>query len=224
MNPSTSNYSWSNTTQWSQVGGSPSAQPQGGNSSSTTANTPNYSTQSNQITAPIEPRTDMITRLYRTILGREPDQAGLNYYLFNTQIPELQIAREMIESTEHNDILAKARDIREMIKKTEEATKGMADMEFTLQSLQNLSESYKNLIDQKTQIINDLRGRLGITNENSYDNQEVHYSHQSFQSNSNQNNPQFSQESDFLLNDPFANESENRIGCINWIKSWFKFN
>jgi uncharacterized membrane protein YccC len=209
MNPSATNYSWSNTSQWSQVPTNANdQQPDTQNRQNNTVNMQNTYPTTN------ESRKDTVSRLYNSILGREADQAGLNYYLFNTHITELQIAQEMYESTEHTNILARAKDIREMIRKTDEATKRMANMDYTLQSLQTLNENYKNLIDQKTQIINEFRGKLGMSNES--EPQDVHYSH------TEPNNTQVQNlNDDFLLKDPFAND---KPGFFNWVKSWFKFN
>ncbi len=242
MNPTGTNYSWSNTTQWSQVPSSTQDQiVQNTNNIQAPAPSDNSMNSTSH-----KPRKDMITRLYRTILGRDPDTAGLNYYLYNTHISELQIARDMFESIEHNEMLMKSKDIREMIRKTEEANKRMNDMEYTLQSLQTLNENYKNLINQKTQSINELRARLGMTNE--YEMQEIiphqsnlHHGHQPYieESSYNQyqaysdqpvNQQQYSssiqnaQDGDYMmLQDPFAEENSQRQGCLGWLKGWLKF-
>lgn len=229
MNPSGTNYSWSNTAQWSQVPNSTPTNDQYAQPINNTANNYQNTMPQNQVMqAPTESRSDMINRLYKSILGREADTAGLNYYLYNTHISELQIARDMFESTEHADVLQKAKDIREMVAKTEESTKRMADMEYTLQSLQTLNENYKNLIDQKTQVINELRAKLNLGNDvqtNEVSHQPVHYNHQEYQPpfqpyNESNQTPDFN-----LLNDPFENDySDRKPGCIGWLRSWFKFN
>lgn len=228
MNPNATNYSWSNTSQWSQVPNSPVTSDQQ-SAQTTTANTPQqpaYSAPASPVST--ENRTDMIQRLYKSILGREADTAGLNYYLYNTHIPELQIAREMFESTEHAEVLQKAKDIREMIAKTEDATKKMSDMEYTLQSLQTLNENYKNLIDQKTQAINELRAQLNLGGDIQHSetmHQAVHYDHPEFQAPFQQStNTTQDNFNGFTLDDPFADEYSNRPGCLGWLKSWFKFN
>lgn len=229
MNPNATNYSWSNTSQWSQVPNTPvnADQQNAQQMPINTAQQTSYSASAAPIST--ENRTDMIKRLYKSILGREADTAGLNYYLYNTHIPEVQIAREMFESTEHAEILQKAKDIREMIAKTEDATKKMSDMEYTLQSLQTLNENYKNLIDQKTQAINELRAQLNLSSDIQHSetiHQPIHFDHPEFQPPFQQNSDSINQNNfnGFTLEDPFAEEYTNRQGCLGWLKSWFKFN
>jgi len=247
MTQSGTGYNWTNTSQWSKVPTAPIVQ------NSTPNNSINNQTQSFQPTGQVnnnqmnyfntsqESRKDMISRLYRFILGREPDIAGLNYYLYNTQLSEAQISKEMYESTEHADLVSKAKDIREMVKVTEDATKKMKDMEYNLQSLQVLNDNYKSLLEQKTQIINQMRQQIQpgneyqITEPNFRQTSKVqsrvdrqNYSENNNSSNNSQefvNRPEIVQESDgtYMLQDPFEDEYSSRQGCMAWVKSWFKF-
>lgn len=207
MTHSSTGYSWANTVQWSQIPTGPIYQSNNSHSSLPNQTIPQQTGHSQTLQ---EQRRDMITRLYRSILGREPDIAGLNYYLYNTHITEQQIAREMFESTEHADILAKAKDIREIIKRYEESIKKLAEMEHSLESLKVLNENYKSLLEQKTQIINQLRQQYNIAETE----------------NNNMARPQNLQNQEqleYILPDPFEEEYSNRKGCIGWIKNWLKF-
>jgi hypothetical protein len=238
MGPQSSGYSWASTSQWSQLPTVPADQSnqtaqQSYNASSAPTNTyssqPNYSANQQNYgytptnAAPPETRRDMITRLYRRILGREPDAAGLNYYLFNTQIPELQIAREMYESTEHQDNLKKARDVRDMVKKLAENDARLKEIEVKLQNADSLAKNYKLLVDQKTQIINELRAQTG-----DYSSEQINVAPQT-QAELQHTVPPHIQpydqyEEGILLNDPFAEDYEQRgKGCMGTIRKWLRF-
>lgn len=248
MSPNNGGYSWTNTSQWSQVPTGPagatndmSQQAQNNNTQQAYNQSQTQQPQSSfqqPVLNPAEPRVEMIKRLYRSILGREADTAGLNYYLYNTQIPESQIASEMYSSTEHNELLTKAKDIREMIEKMEANTKKMADMEYQMNNLQVLNDNYKTLIEQKTQIINQLRGNLPYDQQTpehmheeneeyvdyvnvteSQDSQTQHYSDQQYSDQPNYQMQEFPEE--LMLDDPFEDEGYERRGFWGWVRNIF---
>lgn len=66
------------------------------------------------------PRIAAISELYKVVLGREPDQAGLNYYVSSDFSIE-DIRKFMTESPEHQTNLSKARSFKEAQKLAEEA-------------------------------------------------------------------------------------------------------
>lgn len=247
MGPQQTGYSWTNTSQWSQIptvpadtnnqqassaptnytGSTPSqnfTQPQ--NSYQSQANYGNTQTPP----TPPETRRDMITRLYRRILGREPDNAGLNYYLFNTHIAEQQIARDMYESTEHQDFIKKALDVRDMIKKLEENEAHLKEIEARLINAETLAKNYKLLLEQKTQIINELRAHEGQqVNENTVvantQTDIVEQQQQPMTAPHVQPQPNVQEIDDgILLTDPFAEDYNHKgKGCLGTIKQWFSF-
>jgi Domain of unknown function (DUF4214) len=236
----TSGYSWTSTSQWSQLPTVPAntdpnavqsqQAPAQQQSSNATYNQPQQAPSTGYGALP-ETRRDMITRLYQRILGREPDSAGLNYYLFNTQIAELQIAREMYESTEHQDLLAKAKDIREMVKKME-ANNGMVrELEMNFKNAQILANNYKTLVDQKSHIINDLRSQLNLPNQENFntapqtmDEPNVQYDHRQEHSQAQPDTTYDEYVEGVVLNDPFADDYQPKgKGCFGWVKKWFSF-
>lgn len=226
-----SGYSWTSTSQW---GGLPSG-PQQDNNSQNAPQTNNTAPSSpipltQQPTAPQESRRDLVTRLYKAILGREPDNAGLNYYLFNVNILELQIAKDMYESTEHQDILIKSKDIREMIQKTSDTEQKYNELVNNFNKTQALAENYKSLISQKTTIINDLLSKQsddqGNTPQISENSQFINPQYvQPAQSEADKGNDIKQFEQQLMLEDPFADDNKGKgKGIFNWIKNWFKFN
>ncbi len=52
-------------------------------------------------------RVQDITQLYHTVLGRDPDQSGLDYY-FSSKMTIDQIRKAMVESSEHQQLLQRA--------------------------------------------------------------------------------------------------------------------
>jgi hypothetical protein len=57
-----------------------------------------------------EERKEMIKKYYTKILGREPNQSDLNYFL-NTGINEEQLMKKMIDSQEHADLVKSRQEI-----------------------------------------------------------------------------------------------------------------
>lgn len=220
-----SGYSWTNTSQWSQIPTAPAnqnGQQQPGTQPQPQPQQQNYPPQNAPVQSqpqqgftPAEPRRDMITRLYRSILGREPDQAGLNYYLFNTNIPETQIAKEMYESTEHQDIIGRSKDVREMVTKLDEYNRESSELKTKLQNAESLNTNYKILLDQKTQIINSMKAG-GVDP-------------QAAQQSENQQNLQGQgqqstlEQQGLILEDPFADDKPKGKGCIGWVKNILSF-
>lgn len=56
---------------------------------------------------PVDNRRQQITQLYREVLGREPDQSGLDGYV-NGSLSIDQIRKVMTESQEHRDVINKS--------------------------------------------------------------------------------------------------------------------
>jgi hypothetical protein len=201
-------YSWGSTSQWSQLPTTPAAnnsQPssQNVNSNQTFTNTP-------------EPRRDMVVRLYKEILGREADNAGLNYYLANYQISEAEIARDMYQSTEHQEVLTAAKDVREMIQKVADYEHKSGELELRLQNAESLANNYKILLEQKAQVINELK-YTAETHETTEHPQGLH--------DDTYIKPYNDNVEGVVLPDPFAEDYDKpRKGCLGMIKGLFKFN
>lgn len=265
MGPQQQGYSWTSTSQWSQLptvpangstdqstsnsssptgttlpsnnGGIPTQQTNPQPQSNPPQSTSNYNPSQQQnytqpqigsfSSTPPETRRDMITRLYRRILARDPDNAGLNYYLYNSQIPEVQVAREMYESTEHQDSLQKAKDVREIVKKLQVNDAKLKEIEVRLENAENISKNYRILLDQKTQIINDLRQQTGNPSNEDYSSApQVSIDSETSQSTRN-DQPSYSAydqyEESTILNDPFADDYVKGKGCMGTIRRWFSF-
>lgn len=241
MATSTFGYNWNNTAQWSNLNVNHTDQNTKTNSIVNSQNQSILSdnTNHNQIKnmkSTSEPRREMITRLYRTILGREPDTAGMNYYLFNTHLSEAQISKEMYESTEHAELLMKAKDVKDMIRIVDESNKKCKEMKSTIESLQVIIKNYKSLLDHKNELINQLRQTLELGNSvqdiyvNPYQNsneqnvpKSQNHDNNSHQVVSNEGHMEHGNDGSFLLKDPFEEEYTPGKGIIDRIRNWFKF-
>ena len=227
-------YNWTNTSQWSQIPTTPvSNQSSNQTPSASNNNISNTSTNSYQrdnvsnlnsngygsnpgtsFGSPPETRRDMISRLYKSILGREADNAGLNYYLFNTSIQEHQIAKDMYESTEHLQILTKAKDVREMVLKLEEYSKRVSELERKLKSSDELCQNYKSLLDQERQMFAALHNNPEATV-----NQTPHDAANEYLSTEDQS---AHNEEGIYLQDPFADDYKPKgKGIFGRLKSLF---
>ncbi len=78
----------------------------------------------NGISAPTPPnqanRRQQIVDLYKVVLGRDPDQGGLDHYL-NGNLTIDQIRKAMTESQEHSDIINKAKSAKNYLTMAHEA-------------------------------------------------------------------------------------------------------
>lgn len=90
-----------------------------------------------------EERKEMITRNYQKILGREPNQNDLNYFL-NIGIREDELLKKMVDSQEHLDLILAKTEL-ETIKESYEKDKA------ELQKLRASSEDQKAIMDQYNQ-------------------------------------------------------------------------
>ena len=109
------------------------------------------------ISAPVmspEEKKDMVTRLYQKVLGRNPDQQGLQYYA-NSQMSEEALMKLMIESKEHKNIVKAARDYVStntlLHKRDREITELKAKLADKEQEIQGLSQYFQNVKEAVTE-------------------------------------------------------------------------
>lgn len=156
-----------------------------------------------------ESREEMVKRLYRTILGRDPDPNGLNYFLTNTYLTESQIAKMMYESTEHVEILKRAKDVNAMIIKLDSAIRDLTIAQNKVQQLEVLLEKYKQFFNNQYSKDNTTYDPL-LDNSN-YSSDEVNA----------QNTP--ASEQHVYINDPFAEEEKQQKGIRGVLQKLFGF-
>lgn len=172
------------------------------------SNNANYYNTSTRNTGS-ESREEMVKRLYRTILGRDPDPNGLNYFLTNTYLTESQIAKMMYESTEHVEILKRAKDVNAMIIKLDSAIRDLTIAQNKVQQLEVLLEKYKQFFNNQYSKDNTTYDPL-LDNSN-YSSDEVNA----------QNTP--ASEQPVYINDPFAEEEKPKKGIGGIFQKLFGF-
>jgi len=69
---------------------------------------------------PNQQRQLQITELFRIVLGREPDQSGLQFFLNGNQSID-EIRKAMVESAEHRGLLDKAKNFKQLRDMTDQA-------------------------------------------------------------------------------------------------------
>lgn len=102
----------------------------------------------------LQEKKDMVTRLYQKVLGRNPDQHGLQYYA-NSQMSEDALMRLMVESKEHKNIVKAARDYvstKTLLDKREreiiEFKARLADKEQEIQGLTQYFQKVKEAVTE----------------------------------------------------------------------------
>ncbi len=170
-------------------------------------NTNNYGTSTTNTGG--ESREEMIKRLYRTILGRDPDANGLNYFLTNTYLTESQIAKMIYESTEHVEILKRAKDVNAMIIKLDSAIRDLTIAQNKVQQLEALLEKYKKFF-------NNQYGKDNTT----YDPLSDNYSYSNDDANSQDTTEN---QQHVYITDPFVEEEKPQKGIRGIFQKLFGF-
>ena len=65
-------------------------------------------------------RRESIKKLYQLILGRPADTNGIAYYMVHAEITEERIMHDMFESTEHQEMIKKAREMTNLLQQLNE--------------------------------------------------------------------------------------------------------
>lgn len=96
------------------------------------------------------PRREMLSKLYRQILGREPDMKGTSYYLYtNHSATEDQIRKEMTESTEHLDLVKNAHKADQSEKRVHDLEEEVSIARSTIEAKDNEIANLQKLLTLK---------------------------------------------------------------------------
>jgi hypothetical protein len=83
-------------------------------------------------------RVQAITTLYHTVLGRDPDQSGLNFYVTGNYTYD-QIRQFMVESAEHQQILNRAKNLKIAQQLADQAKQPTQNLTTILTNITNLN-------------------------------------------------------------------------------------
>jgi hypothetical protein len=103
-----------------------------------------------------EERKQMIERNYMKILGREPNQNDLNYFL-NIGIREDELIKKMIDSQEHIDLVKAKQELIELKDKFSTVQNELNDLKNQSEDSKNIIENLHQSIDQKNIALNKLQ-------------------------------------------------------------------
>lgn len=93
-------------------------------------------------------RKQIISRNYIKILGREPNQNDLNYFL-NIGIREDELLRKMVDSQEHADLVKARQEVITIKKEQAEQIAELQDLRANSEDSRNIIESLNLSINQK---------------------------------------------------------------------------
>jgi hypothetical protein len=104
-------------------------------------------------------REEMIINMYQRILGRNPNQNDMNYFL-NIGIDEDGLLKRMVNSQEHLDILQAAQQYYMMRTKFETQSYDITRLQVESRDKDIMVHNYKQLLHQKNQHISRLNAQL----------------------------------------------------------------
>ncbi len=106
-----------------------------------------------------EDRKTMIKEMYIKVLGREPNQSDLNYFL-NTGITEDQLIKKMVESQEHADLVKSRQEILTTKAEYHAQQAELIQLRAETQDKSALINNLNTLLAQKNLAITELQRRL----------------------------------------------------------------
>jgi len=95
-----------------------------------------------------EERKKMVLATYNKILGREPNESDLNYFL-NIGIREEDLIKKMMDSQEHLDLVNAQKEFKELKEKHETTQKDLEQLKYEHEEQQKIIENMHESIEQK---------------------------------------------------------------------------
>jgi len=159
-------------------------------------------------------RTEMITKVYQDILGREPDTRDINYYKYST-LGENEIYKQIITGKEHKKLIADGKDFKNMSIRASQSEVRVKVLEGQIKDQVVEFRQLTELLQEKNRYINQLRA----SSHNPYSftthtvdtvkQGNIHYSQEHREQNTQNNIPQISQKMNptTVLNNPPNNQA-----------------
>ena len=95
-------------------------------------------------------RREMVKKLYREVLGKEADMKGISYYMYTKPtITEEQIREEMTQSTEHLEMVKKAKEHEKLKKEKDEQKEAASILRVNLEAKENELANMQKLLQMK---------------------------------------------------------------------------
>jgi hypothetical protein len=132
--------------------------------------TPAASSGSANISMDRDQRKKMIEDTYQKILGSEPKQSDLNYYL-NIGVSEDDLIKRIVKAKEHEEMVKDAKDAKELRDKSTQMEADVARLQSEVNDLKRMDQNLKALLEHKNQEIIAMRNELlkrGIIRQGEY--------------------------------------------------------
>jgi hypothetical protein len=110
--------------------------------------------------APKQNKNQIITSLYKSILGRDPDPNALMYYISQPEIDENAVRKQMVESDEHKQILDEYKNIAGLKKEIEDLKVQVGLKEKGIKDKESEIEELNHILGHKTQEIAKVRSEV----------------------------------------------------------------
>ncbi|MFS8130921.1 MAG: N-acetylmuramoyl-L-alanine amidase [Candidatus Dojkabacteria bacterium] len=110
-----------------------------------------------------EERKEMIKKVYKQILGKEPNQNDLNFNL-NTAVSEDDLTKKLLEGKEHEDMVKEASEVKDLRSKATKAESELATISGSISDMKEMIGSLNKLLDQKNKYIAQLHSELERNN------------------------------------------------------------
>jgi len=104
-------------------------------------------------------RKEMITNLYQKILGREPNQNDLNYFL-NIGIKENDLIKKMMESQEHADLVKSRQEVIKYKKQYNDQQEDFLRLKTQASDQATIIQNFQQTIQQKNIALQQMQYRL----------------------------------------------------------------
>lgn len=106
-------------------------------------------------------RKKMVNEMYNKILGREPTQNDLNYFL-NIGISEQDLLKKMVDSQEHADLVMSRQEVIKAKEELNEHSTELLQLRASTEDQKVIIRNLHALIAQKNQAIAHLQQQLGM--------------------------------------------------------------
>jgi hypothetical protein len=110
-----------------------------------------------------EERKEMIKKVYKRILGKEPNQSDLNYNL-NVAVSEDDLTKKLLEGKEHEEMVKDASEAKDLRNKAAKAESELANIKGRINDLEAMSVNLNKLLAHKNQYIVQLQQTIEKAN------------------------------------------------------------
>ncbi len=106
------------------------------------------------------PRVKIINDLYMSVFGRKPDGVSLNFYINQKDFDENVVRKQMIESTEHKNLIANREKVEELNQKVDELNGELKNINNIITDKNVEIEELNKLLNIKSGEISKIREEL----------------------------------------------------------------